>query len=59
MIDDGRTVNTADEALVAAIQERVAFLEEEWIERASTERGLDGREVIDFLRAQMADLAGE
>ena len=59
MIDDGRTVNTADEALVAAIQERVAFLEEEWIERAEAERGLDGREVIDFLRAQMADLADE
>lgn len=59
MIDDGRTVNTADEALVAAIQERVAFLEEEWIERAEAERGLDGREVINFLRAQMADLAGE
>lgn len=59
MIEDGRTVNTADEALVAAIQERVAFLEEEWIERAAAERGLDGREVIDFLRAQMADLADE
>lgn len=59
MIDDGRTVNTADEALVTAIQERVAFLEEEWIERAEAERGLDGREVIDFLRAQMADLADE
>ena len=59
MIDDGRTVNTADEALVAAIQERVAFLEAEWIERAGAERGLDGREVIDFLRAQMAELAEE
>ncbi len=59
MIDDGRTVNTADEALVAAIQERVAFLEAEWIELAAAERGLDGREVIDFLRAQMADLAEE
>jgi TRAP-type C4-dicarboxylate transport system substrate-binding protein len=59
MIDDGRTVNTADEALMAAIQERVAFLEAEWIALAAAERGLDGREVIDFLRAQMADLAEE
>lgn len=59
MIDDGRTVNTADEALVAEIKERVGFLEEEWIARAEAERGLDGRAVIDFLRAQMAELGEE
>lgn len=57
MIDDGRTVVTADDAFVAAIRERVQFLEDEWIERAERERGLDGREIIDFLRAQMEELA--
>jgi len=59
MIDDGRTVITADDALIAAIAERVAFLEDEWVEMIGRERGLDGRAVIDFLRSEMAALAAE
>ncbi|MFN4099756.1 MAG: TRAP transporter substrate-binding protein [Pararhodobacter sp.] len=59
MIEDGRTVITADDALVAEMQERTAFLAAEWIERVGAQRGLDGQEVIDFLRAQMAELAGQ
>jgi TRAP-type transport system periplasmic protein len=59
MRDDGRTVVTADDALVEAIRERVQFLEDEWVERVEAERGLDGRAVIEFLRAQMAELGEE
>jgi TRAP-type C4-dicarboxylate transport system substrate-binding protein len=59
MIADGRTVITADDALVADMQARTAFLAEEWIARANSERGLNGQEVIDFLRAQMAELASQ
>lgn len=59
MIADGRTVITADDAMVAALQERLAPLEAGWIEHVQAERGIDGRAVIDFLRAQMSDLAAQ
>ncbi|MCC5987605.1 MAG: TRAP transporter substrate-binding protein [Pararhodobacter sp.] len=59
MIEDGRTVITADDDMVAEMQARTAFLEEEWIERVGERHGIDGREVIDFLRATMAELAEE
>jgi len=59
MIADGRTVITADDALVADMQARTAFLAEEWIEKVGSQRGLDGQAVIDYLRAQMAELADQ
>lgn len=59
MIADGRTVITADEDMVAEMQARTAFLEEEWIARVGERHGIDGREVIDFLRTTMDELAAE
>ncbi len=57
MIDDGRTVITADDALMAEFQERLAFLEEEWVAMIGDEYGVDGNEVIAFMRDTMAELA--
>lgn len=57
MIDDGRTVITADDAMGAELRERLQFLADEWIARVGETRGLDGQAVIDFLQAQMAELA--
>lgn len=57
MIDDGRTVITASDDMLAEMQERLAFLEEEWIARVAEERGLDGAEIIAFMRDTMAELA--
>ncbi len=59
MIDDGRTVVTASDEMIAAMRERLAFLEEEWIARVRERHGIDGREVIEFLRATMAELASK
>ena len=59
MIADGRTVITASDEMVAEMQERTRFLEEEWINRVNERHGIDGQEVIDFLRETMAELAEE
>jgi len=53
---DGATLIEADEATMAAMRERLAFLEEEWI-KSIAEHGIDGREVIDFIRAEAAAYA--
>lgn len=51
---DGGTIITADEAMVAEIKARVSFLEDEWKAAVQARHGLDGAEIIDFLRAEMA-----
>jgi TRAP-type C4-dicarboxylate transport system substrate-binding protein len=51
---DGRTVTEADGALLAEMQARTQFLAEEWKALVKDKYGMDGQEVIDFIRAETA-----
>lgn len=51
---DGRSVTEADPALVAEMQARTQFLADEWKALVKEKYGMDGQEVIDFIRAEAA-----
>lgn len=54
---DGRSVAEADAALVAEMQARTQFLADEWKALVKEKHGIDGQEVIDFMRAEAAAYA--
>jgi len=54
MREAGGTIIEADEALVAAIRERVAFLQDEWVAMIGERYGIDGNAVIAFMQEQQA-----
>lgn len=49
---NGGTIIEADEAMLAAMRERIEFLQEEWIEMIGRVYGVDGNEVIAFMLAE-------
>ncbi|MCC6006583.1 MAG: TRAP transporter substrate-binding protein [Rhodobacteraceae bacterium] len=52
MREAGGTIIEADEAMVAAMRERIEFLQEEWVEMIGRVYGVDGNEVIAFMLAE-------
>ncbi|MFN3937868.1 MAG: TRAP transporter substrate-binding protein [Gemmobacter sp.] len=54
---DGRTVIEASPELLAEMEARLAFLADEWKALVAEKYGIDGQEVIDFIKAEAAAYA--